>query len=114
MTPQRWSRVEELYHAASDKPTAERADFLAQACHGDADLRREVEDLLEQSAASDSLLDRPAPDVSELEPGQSLGPYRIVGLIGAGGMGRVYKGLDTRLGRTVAIKVSRAGFTGRF
>src|SRR5260370_24206138 len=49
-----------------------------------------------------------------LEPGTSLGPYEIIALIGAGGMGEIYKARDTRLDRTVAIKVALEGFTERF
>ena len=49
-----------------------------------------------------------------LEPGTSLGPYEIIALIGAGGMGQVYKARDTRLDRTVAIKIVSEGFTERF
>jgi len=49
-----------------------------------------------------------------LEPGTSLGPYEIIALIGAGGMGQVYKARDTRLDRTVAVKIASDGFTKRF
>jgi Tol biopolymer transport system component/predicted Ser/Thr protein kinase len=47
-------------------------------------------------------------------PGKQMGPYEIEGLIGAGGMGQVFRGVDTRLGRAVAIKVSYRKFDGRF
>src|SRR5580693_6389496 len=49
-----------------------------------------------------------------LSVGDKLGPYEIVGLIGRGGMGEVYRGTDTRLGRPVAIKVSQREFSDRF
>ena len=117
MTSDRWRRVEEIYHAASEKPGSEREAYLSEACTGDADLKHEVEGLLDQSVARETILDRPVQQLlepDELQPGQMLGPYRIVGLVGSGGMGRVYKAVDTRLGRSVAIKVSRAGFTARF
>src|SRR5438093_6095325 len=52
-----------------------------------------------------------------LSPGDRLGPYEIVSLIGAGGMGEVYRATDTRLGRSVALKVVGDAFrddvTGR-
>lgn len=117
MTSDRWRLVQDLYHAASDMPPAERAVFIAQNCDGDENLRREVEELLQQSEAPGSILDHPAAQLleqAELREGQALGPYRVLGRIGSGGMGAVYKAFDARLGRQVAIKILRAGSTGRF
>ena len=117
MTSDRWRKVEEIYHSALAKAPEEREALLTSVCNGDDDLRREVEELLLRSDSAEGLLDHPAwvpPETSDLQPGEQLGPYRIIGFIGAGGMGKVYKALDTRLGRTVAIKISRAEFSGRF
>ena len=53
-------------------------------------------------------------DATGIGPGTRLGPYQIERLLGAGGMGQVFRARDTRLGRTVAIKVSLKQFSGRF
>lgn len=108
MDPERWHRIEELFHAALEHDGGERSEFLDGAC-SQPDLRREVERLLDQSA--EGLLDRSA---ATLVIGAMLGPYQIQELIGAGGMGAVYKARDTRLLRTVAIKVPAAPFSKRF
>src|SRR5262245_20010358 len=112
MTPERWKRVAHLYESALERDPLVRAAFVAQACSGDDLLRREVESLLahegtplvvdqEMMAVAVPLL------VSDgmLEPNTQLGPYRLERLVGAGGMGHVYRATDTRLNRTVAIKV---------
>jgi serine/threonine protein kinase/Tol biopolymer transport system component len=113
MTPERWKRVEELYHAARTRPTGERVAFLADLCRDDESLRRDVESLLNEPECTDGLLDRPARAAahiaSEITPaamsGRTLGVYHLQALLGAGGMGEVYRARDTKLGRDVAIKI---------
>ena len=120
MTPERWKRTEELYHAASARPPDERASFLREACRDDSTLRREVEGLLNESDLDPGLLDGPAlvmptaliEEVGlESMAGRSLGGYRLQTLLGAGGMGEVYLAADPKLGRDVAIKILPPGFT---
>ena len=60
MTPERWKRIEELYHAARARPPGERAAFLAEACRDDEALRREVESLLNEPVSDDGFLAAPA------------------------------------------------------
>ncbi len=106
---ERLHQIEEIFHQALQREPAEREAFVRQACRDDSDLRRQVVSLLENHDDGDSL--DPA---ATLEPGQSLGPYRIDCFIAAGGMGKVYRATDTRLNRTVAIKISAARFSERF
>ena len=110
MTPSRRQEIERLHDAASERPPAERAAFLAGACGGDEELLRGVESLLAQDAPQAATLDQSTwagagPPVTVVGPGTQLGPYRIEALIGCGGMGEVFRARDTRLNRTVAIKI---------
>jgi serine/threonine-protein kinase len=116
MRPERWKHVEDLYHKAAARTAADRSTFLADACGGDEALRQELESLLAQDVPAGSFLDEPALAVAArqvagempLLTGRSLGPYLIGELLGAGGMGDVYRAQDTVLGRDVAIKILSA------
>lgn len=119
MSPQRWREIEELYHAALDRDPPARAAFLERA---DPELRREVESLLARDDSKTGAPNQPgsedATGIKAIESkdagitiGTELGPYRIEGPLGKGGMGEVYRAHDPRLHREVAVKVLRQSFT---
>lgn len=122
-SPERWARVKSVFCEAVDRTSPDRERFVADACEGDADLRREVESLLKSDEEAGSFIETPAvapravtADSSpgggacdrhqpRLAEGARLGPYEITSFVGAGGMSEVYRARDARLGRTVAIKI---------
>ena len=113
MDPDRWKRVDSLYHQAAARTGDDRSTFLGEACDGDEALRREVESLLAHDDAAGPFLEESALSIAAREEadhmprltGRRVGPYLVGELIGVGGMGDVYRAEDTVLRRQVAIKI---------
>lgn len=119
MTPQRWKQVEEVLDAALERPAAERAAFVRDACAGDADLRSEVDSLLASHDQASQFLETPASGVvlrslaegrPETLAGARIGRYRVVSEIARGGMGAVYLAErdDSEYRQQVAIKLIKS------
>ncbi len=109
MTPTAWRRVKAIFDEAADKSPAERLAFIIEASGGDATLIEEVESLLRSHDSAGDFIEAQAGGA--LRTGASIGPYRIVQVIGEGGMGVVYQAVrvDDLYRKLVALKVVRLG-----
>jgi serine/threonine-protein kinase len=111
-SPDRWKRLEDLFQRAADLNAEERLRFLDESCGEDTQLRHELESLLESANETNEFIEKPLQQVarqlsasrSALAAGSKFGHYEIVSVVGAGGMGKVYLALDSRLGRKAALK----------
>ncbi len=114
--------VEEIFLAAVDRAPADRPAYVADACAGDAGQQAQVEALLKAHAEAGSLLEQPLfePGPTVEQPprahasGTAIGPYKLLQVIGEGGMGTVYMAEQTEpVRRKVALKVIKAGMDSR-
>ncbi|MFY9844165.1 MAG: serine/threonine-protein kinase [Terriglobales bacterium] len=131
MQPERWRRLEQLYHAAMEREEDQRAAFLEASCVDDT-LRREVESLIAYAQMGGRIIDKPALEVvaaavaedlcagvsgqSDKRIGTRIAQYRIVEKLGVGGMGDVYRAVraDDQFHKQVAIKLVRPGLDTEF
>ena len=114
--PPPFSIVRQLFETALDLPAAERSSWLAAVTAGDQELQREVEHLLEIDGRDAPVLDL-VPGQGASPPGEglagaSVGPFRLLRVIGSGGMGTVYEAEQDRPQRRVALKIMRNGLGG--
>ena len=112
MNFERWAQIQQAFEAAVEMKPSERPGYLNRVCGTDAELRLEIESLLQAHSDSGDFLERPGGGgkaASAFQPGRRVHQYEIVSLLGAGGMGEVYLARDTRLQRRVALKLLPPG-----
>ena len=122
MNPERWQQISRIFNSAISLDDEARVAYVAGQCGGDESLRAEVEKLIasHQQASKENFIgghaaehaaelllegDEARAQTTRLTNGQQLGSYLILKKLGAGGMGEVYLAKDSRLDRTVALKV---------
>jgi serine/threonine-protein kinase len=112
MSEEYWDRLQELFYAAAALEPAERVAYLDQACRGDESLRRRIESLLQSHDQQNLFIDSPAYQAAaemlvqdpHLRTGQLISHYKVLSLLGQGGMGQIYLAEDTKLKRKVSLK----------
>ena len=120
MDAERYLKIDELVDAALEMEPVEQASFLDKACASDAELRREVESLLDAYHKAENFIEKPALELAARSlaadsnlsfTGKQIARYEIISLLGAGGMGEVYLANDPQMNRKVALKLLPAQFT---